>query len=71
MEKGDDPEVKRFMKLQDEFLRKHLSTWIPVFTKVILSSTKEDFFKGLAILTMGLVKEDTEFIKSISEEELS
>lgn len=67
IEKQDTKGLKEFLKKQSTFLQNHLLFWIPKFSKDLISSTKEDFFKGLAVLLRGLVKSHYHIVREIHD----
>ncbi len=47
--------VTRYLKFEEQFLREHLSVWIPMLTGKIFENTKSNFFKGMACLARQFV----------------
>jgi TorA maturation chaperone TorD len=45
-------------EIEKSFLENHLGFWIPIFCKKMMEQAKEDFYKGIAQLTKGLVGYD-------------
>jgi TorA maturation chaperone TorD len=54
--------VLKITKIEKSFLENHLSLWIPIFCKKMIKQTKEDFYKGIARLTQGLIEYDQTWI---------
>jgi TorA maturation chaperone TorD len=46
------------IELQKKFLKEHLNKWIPAFSGEILRSTKQDFYKGAALLLRGFISSE-------------
>lgn len=46
------------VEIERSFVQNHLSLWMFDFCEKMLAQAREDFFKGVARLTMGLVKHD-------------
>jgi TorA maturation chaperone TorD len=48
--------ARRRLEAQKEFLKKHLLSWTPKLTKVILDESKVDFYRGAARITSGFLE---------------
>ncbi len=46
--------------VQHEFLSSHLMQWAPAFCEDILANTQVAFYRGLALLTQGLLEQERE-----------
>lgn len=55
IQKQDTKELHQFLESQMNFIRNHLLPWIPKFSLDLISSTREDFFKGFALLLRGII----------------
>lgn len=55
MEAGCYGGAQKFLNMRQEFLKEHMTLWIPVFTEKIIESAQEDFFKGAALLLKELI----------------
>ncbi len=58
---------KENLKVQREFLDKHLSKWAPGFCNELCEKSRSDFYKGIGKLTKGFL----DFEKNLIEELLS
>ena len=65
---GDQTKFREYLEIQKEFITKHLLNWIPQFNQDILRLSKTDFYKGLAVLTLDLIKADLELIEEMLSE---
>ncbi len=50
LEDGREGETSKVLAMRNEFIKEHVALWVPLFIERILESTKEDFYKGAAIL---------------------
>jgi len=55
----------KYLKMQKDFLRNHLSLWISPFVKDILDTAEVDFYKGIAIITKRFVELDNSMIDDL------
>jgi len=49
-------EAARLFEIRSDFLRKHMSLWVPAFVDKVLRSTQENFYKGAAFILKGAVE---------------
>lgn len=56
----DAYETMKHIELQRKFLEEHLNKWIPAFSDDIIKNTKQDFYKGAALLLRGFISSETE-----------
>lgn len=63
--KGDRDEAKRLLKIQEEFLSKHLLTWVPKFCKTVEEWSKTPFYRAVARLTERYLKLDYQTLKEL------
>jgi putative dimethyl sulfoxide reductase chaperone len=57
----NDSQLKALREVLDEeraFLEDHLGLWVPNFCKRMLEEAREDYYRGIAHLTLGLVAFD-------------
>ena len=57
----NDSQLKALREALDEeraFLEDHLGPWVPIFCKRVLGEAGEDYYRGIAHLTLGLVAFD-------------
>jgi TorA maturation chaperone TorD len=50
--------VQETVELEKTFLKEHLGLWVPAFCKKMLEQAREDYYRGIAHLTLGLVEFD-------------
>ncbi|HIE58166.1 MAG TPA: hypothetical protein EYP88_08055, partial [Anaerolineales bacterium] len=58
LEQSDIERARRFLDIQDAFLRDHLGTWISKFAKNVEENAQTDFYKNLAIVSKQFVQSD-------------
>lgn len=56
IEKSESEEFEDLLQKQKIFIKNHLMTWIDKFVQNLLESTTENFFRGFALLLIGLVE---------------
>ncbi len=56
-------EVKRFVRIQQEFMNEHIQQWIPEFCNRVAEEATSSFYKGCALLTKGFLEIDMEKLK--------
>lgn len=61
----DRGEVLRNLHLQREFLNKQMLSWVPRFCEDILKSEGADFYRGVALLTLGFLEEERRIIERL------
>ena len=54
---------KKAFKQKKAFLKTHLTNWVHSFSGDILRYAGLDFYKGVAKITGGFLKKETEFLK--------
>ena len=59
-----EADQKSFSRLQQEFLRDHLSVWIAPFCDRLFSSARSSYFQGVAKMTKGFITWDFEEVAS-------
>lgn len=59
----DTQEAMKYIELQRKFLEEHLNKWVPAFSEDIIKNTKEDFYRGAALLLRGFISLETERTK--------
>ncbi|MCQ2511800.1 MAG: molecular chaperone TorD family protein [Lachnospiraceae bacterium] len=59
--------LKELIQEQKEFLRDNLQSWVYAFTADVVKYSKGKFYAGLALVTSGLLKKETEFLKETGE----
>ena len=56
-------ETKRLVELQKRFLAEHLTLWIPRMCSDILKAARQEFYKGIALVTRGYVSADVSMLE--------
>ena len=49
-------------KEEKSFLDRHLGTWAPEFCEKMIDEAQEDYFRGIALLTIGLIEYDRTYL---------
>ena len=61
---SDDSEKgKELLSEQKKFVKKHLTNWVFSFTSDIMKFAETDFYRGIAKITNGFIKKETEYLK--------
>jgi TorA maturation chaperone TorD len=55
MEAGKKEEASRFLSMRNDFIKGHMSLWVPLFAERIVESTNEGFFQGAAMLLQDFI----------------
>lgn len=64
----DNEKLLKYLKMQKEFLEKHLLQWAPQLAKDIQESADTDFYKGFAKIMGKYIRYDAEVINVLIEE---
>lgn len=56
-EAGDQPRFEKVLNAQREFIRTHLSRWVPRWSADVVANARTPFFTGLAQVAIGVLKE--------------
>jgi len=59
---GNQEELQKSIMLQQEFLRLHLSRWLPLFAKEIEQKAHLNFYKNLANMLVEFIKQEGEVL---------
>lgn len=59
-------ELFKIMKVQKDFLQKHLLLWVDQFTSLVQLGAKTSFYKGLALFLLWYLENDAAFLNSLS-----
>ncbi len=66
---GDTQRAVDYLTKQKDFLQKHLvGSWIPAFCNDVQRVSKTDFYKAVAMITLGYQKIDLDTISGLIEE---
>ena len=66
---GRIDEADALLRVQLNFLRSHIASWIPQFSNDMLAFSQTDFYRGLAHLLSGFAKSDEAFLSEVAEQE--
>lgn len=70
LDESDCREALHLFGRQRSFLSRHLVSWIPILVNDMLRLAETDAYRGLALLTRGLLAEDLAFLtNTVSSEE--
>jgi TorA maturation chaperone TorD len=58
----DERNVKEILELQRRFLEENMLPWVPKFCDDVIKSRGADFYRGMARVTKGFLKEDRALI---------
>lgn len=62
---GDDADAEKRIENSLAFMRDHLYKWLPAAVNDITSMTVSGYFKGLALVTLGITEIDMENLKEL------
>ena len=62
-EEDDHEKAAALLAEQKEFTAKHLTNWVYSFTGDVIRFSERDFYKGVARITNGFLKKETELLK--------
>ena len=62
-EAEDYENAKALLKEQKTFVKKHLINWVYSFTSDIVKFSELDFYKGIARITNGFLKKETQLLR--------
>lgn len=65
LEKKDEKRVVEMLRLQKEFLQKHLLCWLPDLCEKIFEKTKNNFYLAIAKITLDFVRSDSNTLTEI------
>ena len=65
LESGDDERTVSLLKTQRGFAHEHLLNWMPMLVADMMKFSKTKFYQGLAVLSMGYVKEDAALVEEL------
>ncbi len=55
-EDGNRAEASRLLAIKNKFINEHLVCWVPLFVFELLDSTKEDLYRGAAIVLREVIE---------------
>lgn len=59
-EEGDNETAAQCIKMEKEFLERHLTSWVPAFCDSVISSAQNSFYREMAELTKSFLQFETE-----------
>lgn len=65
----EDEHALALLDEQRQFLRRHLTSWVPMLVSDMKRLAHTDLYQGLALLTRGLLAEDRRFLDSVVTED--
>ncbi|MCL5039738.1 MAG: molecular chaperone TorD family protein [Firmicutes bacterium] len=60
--KESPEEARRWLSMEQEFLRDHLLRWVPRFCEIVIREAESDFYRGVAMLTRGFLAADLQWV---------
>ena len=63
LEAGDDKKASELLSEQKKVLDTHITNWVFSFTSDIVKFSERDFYKGIARITNGFIKKETQLLK--------
>ena len=64
-EKMEMDGLRQVLEIEKSFLEEHLALWVPIFCEKMLQQAHEDYYRGVARLTTGLVAYDGTYVRTI------
>ena len=64
-EKMEMDALRQVLEIEKSFLEEHLALWAPIFCKKILEQAIEDVYRGISLMTKGLVEYDRIYLRNI------
>ena len=64
----EDLKRNALMREQGDFLRENLRSWVYTFTADVVKYAEKKFYSGVALMTNGFLKKETEFLKEAADE---
>lgn len=65
LDAADEEGAVELLTAQEEFLRAHLTPWVPVFTEDVRTFAQTDFYQGLAAVTDGFLETERAFFDDV------
>jgi TorA maturation chaperone TorD len=62
---GEPNTLREAVEAENSFLEEHLALWVPIFCKKMFQQAHEDYYRGVARLTAGLVAYDGTYVKTM------
>lgn len=57
--------AKSLLEEQREFVRQHLANWVPSFAADVVRYAERGFYKGIAKITSGFIRQDMQFLNEV------
>ena len=64
-EKTEREALREALENEKSFLQEHLALWVPVFCEKMMEQAREGFYRGIALITKGLVHSDRIYVTAI------
>jgi TorA maturation chaperone TorD len=64
-ERMENDILQHVLEIEASFLEEHLALWVPLFCEKMLREAREDYYRGVARLTAGLVAYDGIYVRSM------
>ena len=61
-ERGNFVEI---LKVEEDMLRKHLTSWIPRFSSCVIKEAKVEFYRRAALLLKRFIEEDLRYVEKL------
>ncbi len=68
LQQNNKEDVLKYLKMQKDFLEKHLSQWVPKLAKDIEESADTDFYRGFGKILGPYIQHDREIIEILIED---
>jgi TorA maturation chaperone TorD len=65
LDRGEPNTLQEVVEAENSFLGQHLALWVPIFCEKMFLQANEDYYRGIARLTNGLVGYDGIYVKAM------
>ncbi|NQT46257.1 MAG: molecular chaperone TorD family protein [Candidatus Omnitrophica bacterium] len=55
----------KYLKLQKEFLKKHLLKWVPKFLEAVINRARRSFYRDIGMMTKGYISSEADEIRGL------
>jgi anaerobic sulfite reductase subunit A len=62
---GEQNALREAVEAEKSFLENHIALWVPIFCERMLEEAREEYYLGIAYLTLGLVGFDRLWISRL------
>jgi len=70
-EKREMEALRQVLEIEESFLEEHLALWAPLFCEKMFQQAHEDYYRGIARLTTGLVAYDATYVRAMLSDDVS